>query len=49
MEEFGGIRPSSVEIYTKDVAAVVSLDHTIGVEHRYYLKNKELSQSLSFS
>lgn len=48
VEKFGGICPSSIEVYTQNVATIVTVNYSVWVKHGDNLENKEFSQSLSF-
>lgn len=44
MQELARIFPSSVEINSENGGSIVSIDYTIGVEHRNDLENKLVSE-----
>lgn len=48
MKEFRGIGPPSIEIDSQYVATVISIDHTIGVQHGHYFEHELFSQGLCF-
>ena len=44
VEQSTWIRPSSIQICSYKVAAVISSDHAIWIKHRYYLEDESISQ-----
>ena len=48
VEELGGVLPATVEVHAQDVAAVVALDDTVGVQHGDQLEDEAFAEGLSF-
>eukprot|EP00350_Pseudokeronopsis_sp_OXSARD2_P008100 CAMPEP_0170550902 /NCGR_PEP_ID=MMETSP0211-20121228/8912_1 /TAXON_ID=311385 /ORGANISM="Pseudokeronopsis sp., Strain OXSARD2" /LENGTH=390 /DNA_ID=CAMNT_0010857721 /DNA_START=52 /DNA_END=1224 /DNA_ORIENTATION=- len=49
VEELGGVDPAPVQVHSQDIASVVSLGHSVRIQHRNYLEDEGLSEELSLS
>jgi hypothetical protein len=48
VQNFGGVVPFSVEVTGCQGAAVVSINHTVHIEHRHKVKLEFLAKKLSY-
>ena len=48
VEDFGGVRPATVQVHSSQVTAVVAVYNSIDVEHWDDLEVESLPQHLSF-
>ena len=46
VQELRGVRPTTVQVHTQNVASVVAINHSVRVEHRYNFENEQLSKGL---
>lgn len=48
MKEPWGVGPTTVQVDTQSITAIVAKGHTVRVQHRNYFEDESLSQKLSF-